>query len=144
MWMRIGVLFLMPACSSSPSPVEFTFALHVSMSADITEVRVDGSTQTLEPFGSGSLLKFERVFESYVGFDSSPLITLEFLVNNDVRFRGMSQPGWCEKSCVYDFCPRPEEISSERLEISLRSDFSDSDFDCLECVGGDKYSKSCQ
>ncbi len=120
-----------------------TFGIRATMSSEVTEVRVDGEVVQLEASGDGRALTFDREYTSYSDAIARGPLALEFLSGATVRYRGSSAPGWCQDLCVYDSCPR-EELDTEVLYLApVTGDFGVPDFSCLDCGGGDKFSRSC-
>ncbi len=141
---HIGMSMMFAYGCGSDAPPMMTFGIRATFSSDITEVRLDGETAPLEVAGTSHRLVFDRQYESYAAAMEQGALALEFLRGEEIAYRGSSLPGWCQKLCVYSFCPTPSELESEVYYLApVTSDFDTFDFDCMDCAGGEKFSKSC-
>jgi len=110
---------------------------------EVTSVMMDSEVLPIEIEEGVRVVVYEKTYESYPTALDARTVKLLFRAGDIVFNRGEFVPGACAAYCTYPWCPLPQEITLESLEVSPLSDFGPMQSTCLECVSDATTSKSC-
>ena len=128
---RALIASLVGACTNiagAPPPLDFEVAVG-SIGDEITRVVADGRVFPVE----GGRTTIRLSFPDYRTGTSRGPIEVLFLAGDQVRMTGRTAVGACEQTCVYEFCPDPDEIMLEYLHYPRGPGFEPNDYECFRC-----------